>query len=116
MPPTTTAAPSEGPKQDADFGESAMLQPDRPLSSNDLAMANLEQEIVALDETISALNRRLKPVKDNSAEKTAAVAERVEPSQNPPALSPLAQSIDEKANRVRAIRRRVDAITSSIDL
>lgn len=115
MPPTTAAAAAGA---DPRFEEGPQLppdQPDRALSSNEIAMANLEQEIMALDESVSSLNRRLKPVKDNTVEKSATNITG-DPNPNPPALSPLAQSINEKTNRVRSIRNRVNSITSSIDL
>lgn len=90
---------------------------DKPLSTVEIAMMELEQEIMSLDEMIGGLSRKLQPVQDNTVGKNEQIG--TEPagrnsSKNP--LSPMAQSITEKANRVSQIRDRIRTLINSIDL
>lgn len=115
-PDQTTQA--EGPQRDYREDEGMLMKAaeDKPLSSSETAMMDLEQEIAMLDEELSMLSRKLKPVQDNSIEKAAAagVGSVNEARRRP--ISPMAQSIDEKANRIRQIRSRLRSLTNSVDL
>ena len=95
-----------------------MPKTDKPLSSTEVAMMELETEIMALDESLGDLTRTLKPVRNASIDKAVGggliEASKTDSSQRP--VSPIAQSINEKASRVRQIRHRVCSLISSIDL
>jgi len=87
---------------------------DKPMSSTETAMIELEQEIMELDEAFSVLQRRLQPVMNEESQKMAEAATDDRNVRMP--VSELARSINEKASRVRFIRYRVTATIRSVDL
>lgn len=87
---------------------------ERPMSSTESAMMELEQEIMQLDESFSLLQRRLQPVMNEESQKMAEAETEARNARMP--VSDLGRSINEKASRVRSIRRRIESATRSVDL
>lgn len=113
-----------GPVEEGDGAGGVYQQPlstadrldktDKPLSSNEVAMEDLEQEILNLGEHFGTLVRKLKPVLDSASEKAATVNPPEQPSR--PLVSPVAKAIGAKTAKLRLINYQIRSITNSIDL
>lgn len=85
-----------------------------PMSSTEAVMSELEMEIMSLDEQISELFRKIKPVIIERNETVA--SEPLDDRAGRSAESALASSIQEKARRLRDIKLRVRSVSRAIDL
>ena len=96
--------------------EAAMLasSEDRPESATEGAMSRVEMEIMKIDEEVTRLYRRLRPVIYESAG-----SETVPGDPDGKARlrsSPLGQSLEEKGRRLREIRHRLSSLADAVDL